>query len=353
MLNRPPARNEVDSSINGSRTCPSPSAVNDLSINIPAGSMCHTSEVLTQWLLQQQVNINDDNNTDCDMVVTGNPSKTMNCDDTVVSKKLPSCRLAISGKDQYLTLGDDFWNALATSKLEYLHFSCFNFSETELGKLANALQKNIQQQPQHLACLSCRYCGMSVQSLPMVGFFNFLNDLLPSGGTYLLKTFEFGDCKLSSDCSKALSRLLKNRRLPNLKYLNWSGNSITDDLIKNDFLPFVLESSELESIHIDTNSETLKGKMDFLCDINRGGRRYLKKTMTAATVTDDKRKQISYPTSLWPTIFNRVRISSRLYAYGERENTIRRLRVLYYLLVNGAFVDICFGQLKHNETMMV
>ena len=252
-----------------------------------------------------------------------------------------------------MALGDDFWNTLATSKLEYFHLYRVCFSEMELVKLTNALQQNLQQQPQHLTSLTFQSCDMSVRSSLMAGFFNSLNDLPPSGGTYLLKKLYFSSCDLSSDCFKALSRLLKNRRLPNLNTLDWSGNFISDDLIENYFLPVLQESSELESINIDTNSKTLKDEMNFLCDINRGGRRYLKKTMTTVTATDDKRKQISYPTSLWPTIFNRVRISSRLYAYGERENTIRRLRVLYYLLVNGAFVDICFGQLKHNETMMV
>ena len=110
------------------------------------------------------------------------------------------------------------------------------------------------------------------------------------------------------------------------------------------------------------NTHTYIRFIQFYCDVNRGGRRYLQKREEFHGSDDDDRRHSPrkvYPSSLWPLIFYRIlhrmelTTSSIGLASQQRNatsdngtnpnpwntNEARRASVVYYLLINGAMFD--------------
>ena len=172
----------------------------------------------------------------------------------------------------------------------------------------------------------------------MADFFHSLGNLDPPDSVQLLK-LDLHDTDLSDDCLKIISDLLNdNRCLSRIKTLHLGRNKFSVDCVEGVLLPVLRKNVEV--LYLDTNSTTkkIREEIEFIFEVNKGGRRYLKKR-------DDGRGK-ACPVALWPSIFSRLfRIYTKwnMWDCDMPNDDERSVRVLYYLLTNGAMADICVG----------
>lgn len=159
---------------------------------------------------------------------------------------------------------------------------------------------------------------------------------------------------------------------PNLNTLDLDGKqNFSLNCIETKFVPALRQTIELEYVSIKVDSLTIRAEIQLICDVNRAGRRYLLKMEEEQEGTkriyydyyhhhhkhpygqgkkQQQQKQEQYPVSLWPLILKRINHTMKLYQpkYWDSiskilQNQDRRQRatsVMYFLLLNGALIDM-------------
>ena len=279
--------------------------------------------------------------------------------------------LKIYSKDQteFRLLGDEFLNTFATANksesellLEYFEIGYFNFSSDELIKLTDGLLNIFH----HLKSFKLLYCKLIDHVSIMENFFNSLaikvtRIQLPSSSprdSYCyssLVELSFPGCRLNDNCLMTISKLLHNEHVPFLKLLHLNANPFSLSCVKTHFVPALCNHVNIENLLInflplEQPIEMTRIEIQILCDVNKGGRRYLKKKQHPMTTT-------TTTTSLWPLIFQRIN-TIRLIKFVRSLNATvnrtyncgktRRCSILYNFLINGAMIDILLH--NHNET---
>lgn len=320
--------------------------------------------------------------------------------------------------DDGMHLGNQFCSALSQSKLYELDFSFHKISATTFTNFINALCCNESQS--YLRRINFSNCNMSKHTGVMCKYLSTLGNINNS-----LKYLNVSNCQLNDNCLITTSNQLhhghhhghhhrghyhhddmdvdrRGSRSNDVAHghcklhtlILGSGHNFTDQCIAERFVPAAERTCNhhLELIVLEQRNFASRRKLRFVCDINRGGRKYLfcdnsnddydggndtvpdnddNNNNNNDNVKNNRRRRSKgkkYPSSLWSLIFHRITSpTSKIFEYVDtssgmdfpssrrrdmtdfdRTNNkkgfietvdVRRASVIYYLLLNGAMVD--------------
>lgn len=333
-------------------------------LNISIDGKKHASKIMsvvTQWLLlgttTKYTSGNNDNSDDTNSTLQQNQSakaqekgEEKECNDLMVKHI----------RKVFQHFGDEFINSSSKLRLERVEL-LFGPSNTDHQTTMTTQWSNGQDcyQPKRDGTTenNCRrvinlteYNSIQYNSL---SFTNLLDCLLAV--RHFLAALNLENCFITDENLTKLSNQLLPQS-PNLTSLRWRyrhhhhqqhspshgrhQSAFSQDCITNALLPGIEKSPRLYDVDMDiTGNETYK-KIQYVCDINRGGKCFLLKS------SSPKGKQRRYPAALWSLIFHRIihsmtfRLSmSEMNHDADTIQNIRRHQVIYYLLIHGALID--------------